>query len=233
MGVLTDGPQQKGEAMLKLYGFPLSNYVNKVKFVLLEHEIPFEEVRANFGQDEATLACSPLGKVPYVETESGPLAESQAIIEYVASVYRDKRIFSAAPYAAAKEREMIIVLETQLELAARDLYKQAFFGGTVTDHTKVRSEKLLQVGIAGLRRISSFEPYALGATFSIADVSAFVNLPLIGLTTKAVYGRDFLIDAGIDWKAHNTLIGERPAAQKVTADRKEFMEAQRKQMPVF
>jgi glutathione S-transferase len=52
--------------MLKLYGFPLSNYVNKVKFVLLEHGIPFEEVRANFGQDEATLARSPLGKVPYV-----------------------------------------------------------------------------------------------------------------------------------------------------------------------
>ncbi|MEA3102397.1 glutathione S-transferase family protein, partial [Caballeronia mineralivorans] len=156
--------------MLKLYGFPLSNYVNKVKFVLLEHDIPFEEVRANFGQDEATLARSPLGKVPYVETEAGSLCESQVIVEYLASVYSDKPIFSADPFTAAKEREMIVFMETHLELAARELYKQAFFGGTVTDYTKVRAEKRLRHGIAGFTRIAKFEPYALGTTFSIADV---------------------------------------------------------------
>ena len=84
--------------MIKLYGFPLSNYFNKVKFVLLEHDIPFEEVRVNFGQDEATLARSPLGKVPYIDTDAGPLCESQVIVEYLASAYPDKPIFSADPY---------------------------------------------------------------------------------------------------------------------------------------
>ena len=205
--------------MLNLYGFPLSNYVNKVKFVLLEHDIPFEEVRANFGQDDDTLKASPLGKVPYVETDAGWLAESQAIVEYLASAHPEKRVFSADPFTAAKEREMIVVMETYLELVARDLYKQSFFGGTVTDYTKTRAEKRLRQGVAALRRIARFEPYAMGAAFSIADVSAFVNLPLIGLTTKAIYGSDFLLDNGIDWKAHNKRVGERPAAQKVTADR--------------
>lgn len=28
--------------MLRLCGFPVSNYYNKVKFVLIEHGIPFE-----------------------------------------------------------------------------------------------------------------------------------------------------------------------------------------------
>lgn len=214
--------------MLKLYGFPLSNYVNKVKFVLLEHDIPFEEVRANFGQDEETLVCSPLGKVPYVETEKGYLAESQAILEYLASKHSDKRIFSADPFTAAKEREMIIVLEMHLELAARDLYKEAFFGGAVTDYTKARAEKRLRQGTAALRRIASFEPYAMGTAFSIADVCAFVHLPLVGLTTKAIYGSDFLLECGIDWKAHRNLVGERPAGQTVTADRLAFMDAQKK-----
>jgi glutathione S-transferase len=101
----------------------------------------------------------------------------------------------------------------------------------VTDYTKTRAEKRLRHGIAGFRRIAKFEPYALGTTFSIADVSAFVNLPLVGLTTKAVYGEDFLLEAGIDWKAHNKRVGERPAAQKVTADRLAFMEAQKKELP--
>src|SRR5258705_11385581 len=100
--------------MLKLYGFPLSNYVNKVKFVLLEHDIPFEEVRANFGQDEATLARSPLGKVPYIDTDAGPLCESQVIVEYLASAYPDKPIFAADPYVAAKEPELAVFIDQNL-----------------------------------------------------------------------------------------------------------------------
>ena len=50
--------------MIKLCGFALSNYYNKVKFVLLEHEIPFEESFVMTSQDESLLMHSPLGKVP-------------------------------------------------------------------------------------------------------------------------------------------------------------------------
>jgi glutathione S-transferase len=213
--------------MIKLYGFRLSNYFNKVKFVLLEHGIPFEEVRAYFGQDEATLALSPLGKVPYIESEAGPLAESQVIIEYLASAYPEKGIFSANAFTAAKERELAVFIDLHLELVARDLYKQVFFGGTVTDYTKARADKLLRRHIAGFARIAKFEPYVAGSTFSIADVGAFVSLPLVGLATKAVYGSDFLLEAGIDWKAHNKLVGARPAGQIVTADRVAFMQEQK------
>jgi glutathione S-transferase len=214
--------------MIRLYGFPLSNYFNKVKFILLEHDIPFEEVRADFGQDEATLARSPLGKVPYIETDAGPLCESQVIVEYLASAFPEKPVFAADPYRAAKERELALFIDLHLELVARDLYKQAFFGGTVTDYTKSRVEKLLNRHVAGFARIAKFAPYVAGPDFSIADVCAFVSLPLVGLATKAVYGRDFLLDAGIDWKTHNRKIGERPAAQKVTADRLAYMEAQKR-----
>jgi Glutathione S-transferase len=65
--------------MIKLCGFALSNYYNKVKFVLLEHGIPFEEVLVLPSQAEALLEHSPLGKVPYIQTEHGDLCESQAM----------------------------------------------------------------------------------------------------------------------------------------------------------
>ncbi|MDE1011722.1 MAG: glutathione S-transferase family protein, partial [Paraburkholderia fungorum] len=71
--------------MIKLCGFALSNYYNKVKFVLLEHGIPFEEVFVKPSQEEAMLEHSPLGKVPYIQTEQGDLCESQAIVEYLAA----------------------------------------------------------------------------------------------------------------------------------------------------
>ena len=61
--------------MIRLCGFALSNYYNKVKFVLLEHGIEFEEVFVQPSQDEAVVAHSLLGLVTYMQTEDGDLCE--------------------------------------------------------------------------------------------------------------------------------------------------------------
>jgi glutathione S-transferase len=209
--------------MIKLCGFALSNYYNKVKFVLLEYGIPFEEVRVMTSQEEALLAQSPLGKVPFIQTEQGNLCESQAIIEYLHARYPEKGIFPADAWEAAKEREMITFIDLHLELVARNLYKEAFFGGKVTDATRGRVEKLLTRHIAGFQRLAKFDPYLRGEKFGVADAAGFVNLPLVGLTTQVIYGHDFLLEAGVDWKRYVKAVGERPAAQRVTADRKAYM----------
>ncbi|XUW87365.1 glutathione S-transferase [Burkholderia sp. M6-3] len=213
--------------MIRLCGFALSNYYNKVKFVLLEHAIEFEEVLVQPSQDEAILAHSPLGKVPYLQTEEGDLSESQCIVEYLAARFPDKPIFSPEPWEAAKERELITFVDVHLELTARNLYKEAFFGGTLTDATKGRVEKLLTHHIAGFRRIARFTPYLRGERFSVADAAGYVSLPLVGMATQAVYDRDFLLDAGLDWKSYVKTINSRPAAQRVTEDRKAYIAASR------
>ncbi|MFL9871278.1 glutathione S-transferase family protein [Paraburkholderia megapolitana] len=209
--------------MIKLCGFALSNYYNKVKFALLEHDIPFEEVLVKPAQDEAVFAHSPLGKVPYIQTEEGDLCESQAILEYLAARYPDKAIFSRDPWEAAKERELITFIDLHLELVARDLYKQAYFGGTVTDATKARVEKLLTRHVAGFRRIAQFGPFLRGERFSVADIAGYVSLPLVGGTTQIIYGHDFLADVGIDWKAYLKAVSDRPAARRVADDRKAYI----------
>jgi len=40
------------------------------------------------------------------------------------------------------------------------------------------------------------------------------------MATKAVFGEDLLAAGGVDWKAYVRMVGERPSAQKVSADRK-------------
>ncbi|AOI97485.1 MULTISPECIES: glutathione S-transferase [unclassified Burkholderia] len=212
--------------MLQLCGIPLSNYYNKVKFVLLEHDIPFEEMACSLPiSDPALLADSPLGKIPFLKTEEGALFESQVIIEYLAARYPDKAIFPAGPFAAAKVRELVETLELYLEWTTREVYTEAFFGGKVSDGTKAHVEKRLPRSIDAFKRMTQFSPYVLGDTFSLADIAATIHLPVIGMATKAIFGRDFLLDAGIDWKAHAKLVGERPAAQRVAADRKAYVEA--------
>ncbi|MDN7739488.1 MULTISPECIES: glutathione S-transferase [Burkholderia] len=212
--------------MLQLCGLPLSNYYNKVKLVLLDHEIDFEEQihTLPLSGDEA-LDASPFGKVPFLRTEHGALSESQAIVEYLAALYPEKGLFPADPFEAAKVREITVFVELYLEWVARSLYGQAFFGGTASEETQRRVEKRLVGALAAFRKMTRFAPYVLGETYGMADVAAYIHLPIVGLATKAVYGRDLVVEAGIDWKAYSKLVGERPAAQRVTADRKAYLEA--------
>ncbi|RQH08617.1 glutathione S-transferase [Paraburkholderia dinghuensis] len=211
--------------MIKLHGIALSNYFNKVKFVLLEYGIAFEEVINKLPLDEALLAHSPAGKVPFIETENGFLCESEVIVEYLNARYPECGIFAADPWQAAKERELIAFVETHLELEARELYGEAFFGGKVSDEVKATAEKRLRRYLASFKRIAKFAPYVAGERFGIADAAVYANLPLVAMATQRIYGADFVAEAGIDWKSYGKLIGERPSAQRVNADRKAYIEA--------
>ncbi|WP_395668122.1 glutathione S-transferase family protein [Rhodoferax sp.] len=207
--------------MITLCGFALSNYYNVVKMALLEKGAPFtEEMVKPRSSDPAVLAISPLGKVPFIKTAQGGMCESQAILEYVEAAYPQPALFPSDAFAAGKVRELMMYIDLHLELVARELYGQAFFGGTVSDDTKARVQKTLQRNIAGVKHLLKLSPYATGDEFSMADVVAFNNLPLVGMATRAVYGEDMLSAAGIDYKPYIKRIGERPSAQKVVADRK-------------
>ena len=210
--------------MLTLCGFPISNYYSKVKLALLEKGVPFvEEAVPAMSTDEAVLADSPLGKVPFIRTSEGGLCESQAIMEYIEAAFPQPPLLPADAFAAAKVRELIIFIDLHLELVARELYLQAFFGGMVSESAKARVRKQLEKNIVGFKRLVKFSPYAAGDTFTQADCAAYPSLPLVGMATKSVYGEDMLLAADIDYKLYIKLIGERPSAQKVVADRKAAM----------
>jgi glutathione S-transferase len=207
--------------MITLCGFSLSNYYNKVKMVLLEKGIPFTEERVmTKSKDEAVLGCTPLGKIPYIRTEQGALCESQVIVDYLEELSPQNPLTPADPWQAAKVRELVTFIELHLELVARELYAQAFFGGTVSEETRERVRKLLPKHITGFKRLAKFSPYLAGDTFTQADCAAWASLPGIAMASKAVFGEDMLAAAGIDWKAYVKLVGERPSAQRVAADRK-------------
>ena len=210
------------DTMLTLNGFALSNYYNKVKLALLEKGIPFEEAYVGTkSTDPAVLACSPLGKIPFLTTEQGGLCESQVILEYLEDVYPQPPLLPADPYAAAKVRELVTFLDWHLEMAARQLYASAFFGApALSESNSARIRREIEHRIAGFQRLAKFSPYVAGDTFTMADCAAFANLPVVGMATKAAYGEDLLLTAGVDYKPYLKFIGERASAQKVTADRK-------------
>ena len=209
---------------LTLCGFPISNYYNKVKLALLEKNIPFvEETVPTMSTDPLVLASSPLGKIPFLRTEHGGLCESQVMLDYLEDAYPSPghpALMPADPFAAAKVRELCTFIDLHLELVARELYTQAFFGGKLSESAQERVRIQLEKNIHAFQQIAKFEPFVAGNTFSQADCSAFASLPVVGMATKAIYGADLLLAAGLDYKPYIKLISERPSAQKVLADRK-------------
>ena len=207
--------------MLTLHGFAMSNYYNKVKLALLEKGIHFDEALVPSGRtDDTVLDASPLGKIPYITTEHGALCESQVILDYLEAAYPTPALVPSDPWQAAKVRELCTFVDMHLELVARELYPQAFFGGAVGESQQARVSRLLNKNILAFKRLASFSPFLAGDVFTLADCSAYVSLPLVALASKIVLGEDLLAAHGVDWKSYTKLIGARAAAQKVDADRR-------------
>ncbi len=209
--------------MIRLHGFPVSNYYNKVKIVLLEKGVPFEEVAVRPSQDEKVVAVSPMGKIPFVEVGGEVLVESQVIGEWADEAYPQPPLMPKDPLERARVRELVTILEMHIELPARRLYREAFFGGTVTDEVKQEVERDLAKGVRSLAAKAKFAPYIGGAAFTLADCAAVVHLPLVAMATKKVYGRDVL--EAFDVKGYLKLCGERASVKRVNDDRKAAQEA--------
>jgi len=217
----TDRPSS---TTLVLCGLPISNYYSKVKLALLEKGVPFREeevgVAGRGAKSEDAMRDSPLGKIPFIRTESGPLCESQAILEYIEAAWPAPPLLPPAPYAAAKVRELIAFIDLHVELVARELYPKAFFGGTIADGAAERIRERLVRNIAALAKLVRFDPYIAGPTFTQADCAAWASFGVVTMATQAIYGEDLLTAGGVVWKPYSKRLAERASVQRVVADRK-------------
>lgn len=207
--------------MLKLHGFSASNYYNVPKLALLEKGIPFDEVLTFTGvgprYNPDYLAKSPLGKVPALETEDGFISESRAILEYIERAYPEPSLLPAAPFDVAKVQELSQFIELYFELVARRLIPNLLLR-TEPDPTVLKEvEKGLDKAAAALPTLSAFEQFAYGDRFTVADIAAILNLPIVRNVGKVFLGRDPLSNVpGLD--AYCERMEQRPHVQTVRAD---------------
>lgn len=217
--------------MLKLHGFPISNFYNKVKLALLEKGVEFEEVRSAPGRDEATFAKSPLGKIPWLELDDGrTISESTIILEYVEAVYPEPPMLPRDPYAAAEVRRLMNLVDAYFDAPARPLYGAALRGSEVHPILVERGAIAVRRSAQALARLAKFGPFLAGSEYTYADAAAFATLPGVRETMKIVVKEDILAAGGAEfvkrydeWEA--MMLG-RPATKKVERGRKATMRAQ-------
>ncbi len=174
--------------MLRLHGFPASNYHNVVKVVLLEKGLEFEEVVTYPPADDAYRAKNRTGKYPCLEIEDGTfLGESKVILNYLEDAYPDVPLLPANPLERARVRELMEVIDLYLELPARRLYPEVFSSvGKVSDEVKSAVRPLLAQGVAGLQELARFDPYIAGPELSLADFSAAFHFVPVSIASKAI-----------------------------------------------
>lgn len=211
--------------MITLFGIAISNYYNKTKLALLEKGIPFNEEVVLPSQDQSVLNRSPLGKIPYIQTDRGYLSESQAILEYLEDVYPENPLYPKDVFERAKCREFIQHIELNVELVARRLYKEALFGGAVSEETKQEVRERVESGLKGLNRLAVFSPYALGANFTAADIVAWLHLGLISLATQKIYGKDLVDEHIPNLAVYFKTMENRPHVLHVAKDRDAALKA--------
>jgi len=209
-------------AMMKLYGFPISNYYNMVKMTLLEKGMAFEEVLVRPSQEVDYLSRSPMGKVPCLETEQGFLTETGVIIDYLHDLGQGAAFYPDDPFARAKVRELIRYLELYIELPARRLYGDVFFGKPASDTEKQSVRKELEKGFAALRRLADYSPYIAGSTLTYADFYFLFSVGLVTRVTKKALGWDvFSTEPGV--RDLLSALEQRESVKAIRADQKAAM----------
>lgn len=202
---------------IKLHGMTKSNYYNMVKAIMIEKGIDFEEVHVLPNQESEFLLKSPMGKVPVMETEQGFLSETGVMIDYIDSLNIGLSFYPEDAFAAAKVKELIRYLELYIELPARRLYGDVFFGNPATDELKEQVRRQLEKGFAALARLAKFDPYLAGAELSYADYYFRFSVGLATIVCKKALNWDARRELP-NIKALLDLMDERESIQKVLAD---------------
>lgn len=94
--------------MMRLFNYPLSPCGEKVRYVLLEKRLAFEEVvvdlAAKANLESAFLALNPSGLVPVLQDGTRLIRESSVINEYLEDAYPDPPLRPADPVDRATMR---------------------------------------------------------------------------------------------------------------------------------
>ena len=201
--------------MLRLHGRARSNYYNAVKAVMIEKGIEFEEVKEPVPPTSEFLSLSPMAKVPCLVTDSGPLTETTAILDYLEDVYPEVPMRPGDPYQRAKFAEVNKSLELYVEWVARQGY--GVLRGEETSEAQAASVAAgLDQAVVAIPKLTSFDPWVYGDSFSYADIYGYFMLVYARMSAKIHAQMDLLDQLGAtEWFAK---IEARESMQRVLAD---------------
>lgn len=174
---------------LRLHGFPLSGHAHRARLFLSLLGLPFEEITVDLRQGAqkapAFLRLNVFGKVPVLEDGARTIADSNAILVYLAGAYDEtRRWWPTAPAAQAEIQRWLSVAAGPLAHGPAAARLTEVFGAR-RDAAHVEVAKGL---------FSTMERHLDGRSWLAADHPTLADVAMYTYTAHAPEGRIALDD---------------------------------------
>jgi glutathione S-transferase len=163
---------------IKLYRFPLSGHSHRVELMLsllqLPHELVMVDLRKGAHKLPEFLALNPFGQVPVLDDNGTVLADSNAILVYLAQRYdHSGRWLSRDALAAAQVQRWLSVAAGALAAGPATARLITVFGAKYdVEATIAKAHALLKV----IEQTLSQHAYLVGNSATIADIANYTYI---------------------------------------------------------
>ncbi|MGR3889136.1 glutathione S-transferase family protein [Pseudomonas sp. 1152_12] len=163
---------------IKLYGFPLSGHSHRVELMLSLLGLPSEFILVDLKQGAQKSAdfmanLNSFGQVPVIDDNGTVLADSNAILVYLATTYGNGQWLPSDPVGLARVQRWLSVAAGQLHGGPAAARLAVVFGAEVDTVSVInRSHALLRV----VEQQLSQSRFLAGEQLSIADIAFYTYL---------------------------------------------------------
>jgi len=159
---------------IKLYNFPRSGHAHRVELMLSLLQLPTELIFVDLAKGEHRqphyLAINSFGQVPAIDDNGVVLADSNAILVYLAQKYGNGRWLPADPVGAARVQRWLSAAAGPIAFGPAAARLITVFGAQLNAEEVIgRAHNLLKVMELELGKTA----YLAGEAPTIADVSAY------------------------------------------------------------
>jgi len=159
---------------IKFYNFPKSGHAHRIELMLsllnLPTELVFVDLAKGAHKQPDFLALNPFGQVPVIDDNGTVIADSNAILVYLAKKYDNGTWLPEEPAAAARVQRWLSVAAGPLAFGPAAARLVTVFGAAFnTDEVIARAHTLLKVIDAELAKA----PFLAGSTPTIADIANY------------------------------------------------------------
>ena len=160
---------------IRLYHHALSGHVHRVELFLTLLGLPFEIVPVDIlvkreQREPAFLARNPFGQVPVIEDGELTLADSNAILVYLAKRYDpSQQWLPEDPVGAAKVQRWLSVAADELANGPADVRFSALIGRPCDEAIVKRSKRLFGV----MDQVLAAQPFVAAEHVTIADLAMY------------------------------------------------------------
>jgi glutathione S-transferase len=159
---------------IKLYNFPRSGHAHRVELMLsllqLPTELVFVDLAKGAHKQPDYLALNPFGQVPAIDDQGVVLADSNAILVYLAQKYGNGRWLPTDPVGAAKVQRWLSVAAGPIAFGPARARLITVFGASYNAEEVIAySHGLLRIIDQELAKSA----FLTGSEPTIADVAAY------------------------------------------------------------